>query len=300
MAAITSDPTGLMSFFLPDAHTACHHAQPHRAKGAGLMARSRFIGSLAALLAVSPAANAAATLEPHVAAYRLSLADRPEMGNPFMEVRGGLVIEWRLACDGWLSRQRLAFVGTLQEGGDLGHDVRFSSWEALDGSRMRYSYRSYDDEALQEEFRGEARVDPPDRGVAIFTEPNQRQVELPPDTIFPTVHIQEVLNSALAGEQFVSHQVFDGAGFDSLTQITSVIGQPRMVELSAGQREARGRAWPVSMAYYDLNAPSDTPKFEAEFLLGEDGVIRDVVLDYGDFRLEAALETLELIERPDC
>ena len=67
------------------------------------------------------------------------------MTNPFSEVRGGLVIEWRLACDGWLSRQRLAFVGTLQEGGDLGHDVRFSSWEALDGSRMRYSYRSYDD-----------------------------------------------------------------------------------------------------------------------------------------------------------
>jgi hypothetical protein len=267
--------------------------------GAGLMARSRVFGLLAALVAVSPAANAA-TLQPHVAAYRLSLADRPEMGNPFMEVRGGLVIEWRLACDGWLSRQRLAFVGTLQEGGDLGHDVRFSSWEALDGLRMRYSYRSYDDETLQEEFRGEARIDPPDRGLATFTEPNKRQVELPPDTIFPTVHIQEVLNSALAGEQFVSHRVFDGAGFDSLTQITSVIGQPRMVELSAEQREERGRVWPVSMAYYDLNTPSDTPKFEAEFLLGEDGVIRDVVLDYGDFRLKAALETLEAIERPDC
>jgi hypothetical protein len=266
---------------------------------AGLMARSRCFGLLAVLLAV-PWAAAGATLEPHVAAYRLSLASRPEMANPFVEVRGGLVIEWRLACDGWLSRQRLAFVGVLQEGGDLGHDVRFSSWEALDGSRLRYSYRSYDDRQLQEEFRGEARLDPPQRGVAMFSEPSQRQVELPPDTIFPTVHIQQVLSSALAGEQFVTHRVFDGAGFDSLTQITSVIGQPRMIELLSEQREERGRAWPVSMAYYDLNAPSDIPKFEAEFLLGEDGVIRDVVLDYGDFRLDAALDKLELIERPDC
>jgi EipB-like len=263
------------------------------------MARLRFFGWLAALL-IAPSAGGAVALEPHIAAYRLSLAGRPEMANPFVEVRGGLVIEWRRACDGWLSRQRLAFIGTLQEGGDLGHDVRFSSWEALDGSRMRYSYRSYDEQQLQEEFRGEARIEAPGRGVASFTEPHLRQVDLPPDTIFPTVHMQQVLNSALAGEQFVSHQVFDGAGFDSLTQITSVLGQPRMIELSAGQHDERGRAWPVSMAYYDLHTPSDTPKFEAEFLLGEDGVIRDVVLDYGDFRLDAALEKLELIELPDC
>ena len=121
------------------------------------MARLRVLGLLAALL-VAPLAAAGATLEPHVAAYRLTLADQTAIGNPFIEVRGGLVIEWRLACDGWLSRQRLAFVGTLQEGGTLGHDVRFSSWESLDGTRMRYSYRSYDDRQLQEEFRGEARL----------------------------------------------------------------------------------------------------------------------------------------------
>ena len=264
------------------------------------MARSRFVGLLAALLAAPSAAAGAATLEPHLAAYRLSLVDREGIANPFAEVRGGLVIEWRLACDGWLSRQRLAFVGALQEGGDLGHDVRFSSWEALDGSRMRYSYRTYHDQRLQDEFRGEARLEPSRGGVANFTTPSQRQIDLPPGTIFPTAHIQQILDRALAGERFVSHQVFDGAGFDSLTQITSVIGQPRMIELMAEQRGGRGRAWPVSMAYYDLHAPSDMPKFEAQFMLGEDGVIRDVVLDYGDFRLEAALEQLEMIARPDC
>ena len=28
--------------------------------------------------------------------------------------------------------------------------MRFSSWEALDGSRMRYSYRSYGDDELRQ------------------------------------------------------------------------------------------------------------------------------------------------------
>jgi hypothetical protein len=54
------------------------------------------------------------------------------------------------------------------------------------------------------------------------------------------------------------------------------------------------------MAYYDLLDSSDTPKFEAAFLLGENGVLRDVVLDYGDFQLDATLEKLELMDRPDC
>jgi hypothetical protein len=264
------------------------------------MARSRLFGLLAALLVAPWAAAGATPLAPHLAVYRLSLTDQANVANPFAEVRGGLVIEWRLACDGWLSRQRLAFVGALQEGGDLGHDVRFSSWEALDGSRMRYSYRSYDDQQLQEEFRGEARLTPAAGGVASFTTPSQRQVDLPPHTVFPTEHFRQVLDKAFAGERFVTHQVFDGAGFDALTQITTVIGQPRTIELLAGQGGERGRAWPVSMAYYDLHAPSDTPKFEAGFLLGEDGVIRDVVLDYGDFRLNAKLEKLQMIERPAC
>jgi hypothetical protein len=263
------------------------------------MAASRSGRLLVALVTALWSSAADAALQAHVAAYRLSLAGAVGMANPFSEVRGGLVIEWRLACDGWLSRQRLAFVGTLQEGGDLSHDVRFSSWEALDGSRMRYSYRSYGNDELQEEFRGEAVLAPSEGGVATFTTPSERRIELPAGTMFPTVHIQEVLRGARAGERFVSHEVFDGAGFDSLTQITSVIGQPRLVEPLADQNE-QARAWPVSMAYYELRAPADTPKFEAGFLLGEDGVLRDVVLNYGDFKLKGALETLELLERPNC
>lgn len=263
------------------------------------MAELRSGSLLVALLAGLWSSAAAAALEPHVAAYRLSLAGGADMANPFSEVRGGLVVEWRLACDGWLSRQRLAFVGTLQEGGDLAHDVRFSSWEALDGARMRYSYRSYGGHNLQEEFRGEAVLRPSGGGTATFSAPSERRIELPPQTVFPTAHIEGVLQQAFAGERFaiLNHQVFDGAGFDALTQITSVIGRPRTTD---DERDG-GRAWPVSMAYYDLDSSSDmVPKFEASFFLRENGVLQDVVLDYGDFKLKGELESLDLLERPDC
>jgi hypothetical protein len=138
--------------------------------------------------------------------------------------------------------------------------------------------------------------------VATFAVPSEREVALPADTIFPTDHFQKVLARARAGEHFVSHRVFDGAGFDSLTQITSVIGKPQAATpLARNPTDGGGaRAWPVSMAYYDLQESDETPKFEAAFLLGENGVLREVVLDYGEFRLNATLEKLDLLDRPDC
>src|SRR5262245_29800872 len=191
MAAISSDPPPETVF---PTRYPCDMPRCAAARNgeAGPMARSRFLGLLAALLA-APWPAASATLTPHVAAYRLSLADRTGIGNPFIEVQGGLVIEWRLACDGWLSRQRLAFIGTLQEGGNLGHDVRFSSWESLDGSHMRFSYRSYDDRQMQEEFRGEARLEHSRGGVANFTTPGVRRVVLPHGQIFQTVLLLQEL-----------------------------------------------------------------------------------------------------------
>jgi hypothetical protein len=263
------------------------------------MARA-WILAVGAMVAVADGGSIAqAALEPHRAAYRLKLAEK-HRASPLTYVRGGLVIEYRLGCDGWLSRQRLRF-GAATEGGEgITHDVRFSSWESLDGLRLRYTVRSFEGDVLQEEYRGEAWLDSKDGGgVASFGLPHEEKVILPSGTVFPTDHIRRVLEEAGAGKRFVSHEVFDGWGFDALTQITSVIGSPRTVEPALAE-VGKSRAWPVSMAYYNIERKADTPDFEAAFLLTEEGVLRELLLDYGEFQLDATLESLELLERPAC
>jgi EipB-like len=258
-------------------------------------------GALGALLAALPAAAApppASALQPHRAFYRLELAQTRGV-DPLQGVEGGLVIEWRLACDGWLSRQRLGFVAAAEGGVGLSRDVRFSSWEAADGSSLRYTVRSFQGEALEEEFRGEAQVEKQEGGVASFTRPKEVEVRLPGGTVFPTEHLERVLLGAGRGERLMTHEVFDGWGFDSLTQITTAIGEPRPLPASAGRR-AGERAWPISMAYYKIDQQSDVPEFEASFLLSADGVMREISLDYGDFMLHARLEQLDLRGRPGC
>lgn len=248
-------------------------------------------------------AAALAALEPHRAAYRLSLANSHRLAG-LSSVNGGLVIEWKRACDGWLSHQRLGFVAGTESSGEFRHDVRFSSWEATDGSKMRYTVRSYNGDVLNEEYMGEAALESTESGgVASFTKPDRREVILPPGTVFPTAHINRILAGADDGQSFVSHEVFDGWGYDALTQVTSAIGRQRAYQPSNDKElssDPEGNVWPVSMAYYDIEGQSDLPEFEAEFMLTKQGVLQELLLDYGDFRLKATLSEFELLDEPAC
>jgi hypothetical protein len=219
-----------------------------------------------------------------------------------IEVRGGLVIEWQQECDGWVSRQRLGFVGRTDAGATISHDIRFSSWESTDGSHLRFAVRSFENDQLEHEFRGVAEVKDDSGGIAEFTTPRKETVTLPPGTVFPTEHIQQVLRAAEAGSRFVSHEVFDGYDFDALTQVTSVIGAPQPLQPGHGITAPEGSdsAWPLSMAYYNVAHDEEEPDFETTFLLDDNGILYDVGLDYGEFRLEAELEKLELLAHPDC
>ena len=255
------------------------------------------------LAAFTASSAALAALESHRAAYRLKLDNSHRMSG-LAGVNGGLVIEWQRACDGWLSHQRLGFVAATEGGADFTHDVRFSSWEASDGSAMRYTVRSYDGDRLREEYMGKARIDSAESGgTASFTKPDEREVPLPPGTVFPADHFNRILAEADKGNAFISHEVFDGWGFDALTQVTSVIGQQRAYEPS-NDRELSSKpdaeAWPVSMAYYNLVDQSDVPEFEAKFMLTEEGVLQELLLDYGDFRLKATLSEFERLDEPAC
>jgi hypothetical protein len=253
-----------------------------------------------AFVLLAPPALAAPPVEllSHRAAYRLSLL-RSDGAAGLSQVRGGLVLEWRAACDGWLSQQRLGFVASADEGPGFTYDVRFSSWESRDSTQLRFNVRSFDGQELKEEFRGLARLEGPGgAGMATYSLPEEDEIELPAGTIFPTAHVEQLIEAATAGERLVTRQVFDGSGEDALTKATAVIGDAKTVRRDEGGEERR---WPVSLAYFPLAAGGDAlPQFEIAFDLSEGGVLHGVTLDYGEFTLKADLEKLETFARPTC
>lgn len=265
----------------------------------GRAAPALFVLAAGALAAGAfPWSAEAAALAPHRAAYELELV--PDLKSELTDLQGGLVIEWEATCELWLSHQRMAFIATGMDGEPFRHDVRYSSVEALAGDSLRFTVRTYEGDQLVEEFRGQASTRPNGEVVATFQEPAAEQIDLPAGTVFPTAHLVDVLKRAERGETLVTHRVFDGWGYDALTQVTTVIGERRVGPLGAG--DPAGWGWPVSMAYYELKSDdqSDLPDFEATFLLSANGILHDLELNYGDFAVAARLSELEIEERPGC
>lgn len=257
------------------------------------------LATLALAVVTAQPAAAAVELLSHRAFYQLSLAQGPGSAGMVSAVRGGLVMEWRDSCAGAISNQRLGFIASLGDAPDFSYDIRFSSWESTDHTQLRFNVRSFDGELLFEEFRGEASLDEAG-GKAAFTEPSGGTLSLPRGTLFPTAHMMQLIEAAKAGKVVVSHHVFDGSGVEGLSRVTAVVGRPIEVEASPAAGEDSARRWPVSLAYHDVTDADDVPSFELTFELSERGVLHDLVLDYGDFALQADLEQLEAFETPRC
>ncbi len=257
------------------------------------------IAGWAAAVVAGSAAAVPAELAPHRAYYELVLAGE---SSQLVDAEGAFAVEWRAHCEGVSGRQRLWFVGRLPGGGAFDYDVRFSTFESADDRHMRFSMRSYQGGELIEEFRGQARM-PDDGGAgrATYTVPAGVEMRLPPDTLFPTRHVERLIERAEAGAPVDSFGLFDGAGVgsDALAFVTAAIGEP---VASAPEATAdAARAWPVALAYHPVaEGEGGTPLFELSFELSAEGVMRDVVLDYGAFALEARLDRLERLTPPEC
>jgi hypothetical protein len=268
---------------------------------------SRFLvaalGLVAALATSGAVVAGPVPLLSHRAAYRLSLADsgskaEANSGTTLESVRGALVLEWRADCSGWLSQQRLGFVGTTSEGPGFSYDVRFTSWEAPDDTKLRFQVRSFDDGKPTESITGAASLKAPGgEGSAEYAEPEAKHIDLPAGTLFPTQHMQSLIQAGRAGERIVTNYVFDGSGPDALNKVTAVLGQGHTVKAEDGVDEQR---WPVSLAYYGVGKADELPEFSIAFELSERGVLHDITLDYGDFALKGELEKLEPLGEPQC
>jgi hypothetical protein len=60
------------------------------------------------------------------------------------------------------------------------------------------------------------------------------------------------------------------------------------------------RRWPVTVSYFEAGSDQQTPIYTLGFELFENGISRDLTLDYGDFRLKGAMTTLDILPPTPC
>ena len=166
----------------------------------------------------------AAEIAPHRALYIMSLGNARN-NSGVVDARGTMDYEWGETCDGWTIEQRYRLKMRYAESSDVDIVSSFVTWESKDGLRYRFNQKQTRNGEVDQEIRGEARLDGPGKGgVAEFTKPEAQTLKLEPGVLFPSAHTILLINSARAGENFISRLVFDGATDENAVQVSAVIG----------------------------------------------------------------------------
>src|SRR3954451_22061362 len=102
---------------------------------------------------------------------------------------GTMPDEWGDTCDGWTVEQRYKLRMQYAESSEVEITSNYVTWESKDGLRYRFNERKMKNGELDEEVRGDARLEGRGKaGVANFVRPKADTVELPPGVVFPTEH----------------------------------------------------------------------------------------------------------------
>ncbi|MEW9835785.1 cell envelope integrity EipB family protein [Mesorhizobium marinum] len=259
---------------------------------------------LAAIFAAPVSAAVAMPLAQHRAVYDLRLTASSE-GSGITGITGRMVYEIRgSACDGYTVRFRYVTESSTRDASQI-TDQQTTTFEDGEGKQFNFATKSYTDQNLDKELRGSATREPD--GVKIqIDKPESKSFELHP-TQFPTQHLVDLIARARNGETFYETSIFDGSeDADKAMTTTVVVGKPAITrsndpELKALASLATEKYWPVDIAYFDeaTEGGEETPDYRISFKLYENGLTRDLDMDYGDFTIHGQLVDLAVFA-PDA
>jgi hypothetical protein len=266
-------------------------------------------GSLIAALAVLAAtpggwrpAEAAGFL-PHRAVYDLSLA-KSSAGGAMARADGKLEFEWADVCTGWTVSQRTRVRMTTSEGQAFEFGWSLNALETRDGRRYRFFIRRINPDGTDQEVRGEARLEAAgESGVAVFNAPESRKLRLAKGTLFPTAHSLLLISAAAKGELPLWRSVFDGSGDDGAFGVNAALTEALAADAPKGFESPLLRAqasWRLRLAYFGMDETVSEPEHEQAVRLYANGIVDEMLLDYGDFVLRADLGVLEALPPLDC
>jgi len=257
--------------------------------------------AIAAITVSAPITNSA-EIAPHRALYTMTLGSaRNDSG--VVDARGTMDYEWGETCDGWTIEQRYRLKMSYGETPDVNIVSSFVTWEAKDGTRYRFNQKQTRNGELDQEIRGEARLDGLGKeGVAEFTKPQAQTLKLAPGALFPSAHTILLIDAARAGENFISRQVFDGATDDNAVQVSAAIGVRLTADPAAASRSPllERPGWRIRLAFFPADANAERPDYELGMRLLDNGVSQDMVIDYGEYSIRAKLDDIEPLAKPGC
>jgi hypothetical protein len=264
----------------------------------------------AASQVATPAPGAAAIeFIPHRAVYDLTLA-KSRGKSSMAAVRGRILYDFTgSSCEGYALQFRQVSELDSGEGKVVLSDLRASTWEDGAAKTFRFHSENFLNQRLTEAVDGIAERGK-DQVTVDLRKPSDHQMKIDVDVVFPTEHMRRIVEAARAGKTILELPAYDGSDngrkvYNTLT----VIGRPITPEkvpstdaVSAEKALAGLQRWPVTISYFEKGAKpgEQTPVYAIGFEVYENGVSRELLLDYNDFAITGKMTTLEIKTAKPC
>lgn len=244
-------------------------------------------------------ALAVPVLQPHRAVYDISLNKASDRSG-ITGISGRMVYEFNGSqCDGYTVKFRLVTRISTTDSMRM-TDQQTTTFEDAEGKTFSFVTKSFVDQSLDREVKGTATREA--NGLTVHLDkPESNTLELA-KTQFPTQQLAEMIEKAEKGETFYETSLFDGSeNADKVMTTTVIVGKKAEApasdpELPALASLAKDKYWPVDIAYFDQESEGgeEVPQYRISFKLHENGLTRDLVMDYGDFSMTGKLVNLSL------
>ena len=239
----------------------------------------------------------ARALASHRGVYSLTL-DRARENATIVDVSGAMLFELIDACESWTTRQRFTMTLRDREGTELETGSDYATLESMDGRTLRFSLTQVTQGAVRSRVAGQAELTADGSGVAHFSEPEVKELPIPPGTLLPNTHTIAALNAARAGQRLLVAPIFDGTTADGAQQTTTVLspwqGPQPVPEAPSLSTLGSSR---MRIAFFEPDGEqaggARTPSYEVSLRYFENGVADDMIMDFGDFTVRAKLVRLE-------
>jgi hypothetical protein len=189
-------------------------------------------------------------------------------------------------------------------------DLRSSTWEQGDGQKFRFQSAQYLNDKLGDVTMGRAtRADSNEPVKVKLSQPSRAELSINGQIFFPTQHSIALIQKAIAGQTLFQARIYDGSEKGrKVYDTTAIIG----VQVEPGADEAKLEqaakekkldelpSWPVSIGYFEPKDGDLTPSYQIDFRLYENGVSRQLLIDYGDFSIQGTLTSLEYLQVKEC
>jgi hypothetical protein len=245
----------------------------------------------------------------HRAIYEMTLDDA-RSASGITGIDGRMVFEFTGSeCNGYSLNMRMVTQMTDTQGQTNLTDLRSSTWEQGDGQKFRFQSAQYLNDKLGDITMGRAVRETPNEAVKVkLSQPSAAELDLSGPLLFPTQHSFALIAAARSGVGLFQARVYDGSEkgqkvYDTTAFIGTAVppgDDPKLEQVAKDKGLGKLASWPVSIGYFETKGGDLTPSYQIDFRLYENGVSRDLLIDYGDFSIRGTLSSLEYLKATDC